>query len=54
VLTFPEFFFIIFLDEGIDGHTFMGLSVEELIGIGFKLGPSLKLLKFIELRKEKK
>jgi hypothetical protein len=30
------------------------LSVEELIGIGLKLGPRLKLLKFIELRKEKK
>ena len=32
----------------------MSLSVDDLIGIGLKLGPRLKLLKFIEHQKEKK
>ncbi|XP_045023276.1 uncharacterized protein LOC123467391 [Daphnia magna] len=34
---------------GVDGETLSSLSIQDLIGIGLKLGPRLKLFKFIEL-----
>lgn len=44
-----SFFSPLTIDEGVDGETLSSLSIQDLIGIGLKLGPRLKLFKFIEL-----
>ncbi|KZR96338.1 Uncharacterized protein APZ42_009380 [Daphnia magna] len=46
---FLEFFSPLTIDEGVDGETLSSLSIQDLFGIGLKLGPRLKLFKFIEL-----
>jgi hypothetical protein len=48
-LTFSLSFFSLTINEGVDGETLSSLLIQDLIGIGLKLGPRLKLIKFIEL-----
>ncbi len=36
------------VDEGVDGEAFLGLSGQDLAGIGVKLGPRMKLMKLIQ------